>query len=228
VDGLLVSTAVSGTHWGYGTLRMEPVRMSMGQAAASYAYWSMLFSTDLRSVRPAWVQDKILSQGAYINWNSDVTRDTRHFKAVNFLGALGVFTDEAFEPEKPLTRQEAVTLLDRLLALEGCGDQLSASPSSPDETCTRGQFAVWLVEAKQKVSDDWGWIRPAGASYADVAADSPYFAAVETLKAHRISALLFDNAEVGKFKPEAPISRADAAMAIYLAHRPAAMSYWRP
>ena len=229
VDGLLVSTAVSATHIGYGTLRMEPVRMSLGQAAAAAAYWSRLYAVEPRRVNPAWVQDKILSQHAYVNWNSDIDRDSRHFKAINFITARGIFPDEKFDPTRPLTCGEAVDALNRLLELENAprGAQLPA-PSLPDEACTRGRFAQWLVEAKQKVNPaEWSFKPPPWPSYSDVPKDSPYFAAVEVLKARRISGLLFEGSEIGKFKPEEPISRADAALAIYLAHRAHAMDYWR-
>ena len=229
IDGLLVSTAVSGTHIGYGTLRMEPVRMSMGQAAAAAAYWSILYSIEPRRVNPAWVQDKALSQHAYMTWNSDIDRDSRHFKAVNFIAARGVFVNEAFEPDKPLTREEVLIVLNRLLLLEKYPRGMEKSPiPSPQDPCTRGQFAQWLVEAKQKVSPEWKAVEPLWPSYTDVPKDSPYYAAVETLKARRISGLLFEGSEIGKFKPDEPITRADAAEAIYLAHRAYAMGYWMP
>lgn len=225
VDGLLISTAVSATHVGYGTLRMEPVRMSLGQAAGALAYWSILLRVQPRQVRPAWVQDKLLSHYAYLTWNSDVTRETRHFKAINFLGARGFFPDEAFRPDRPITRRETVWALNRLIELEGSPSRLtSADAATADEPITRGEFACMLVEAKQMISEDWGPVNPRSAAYTDVPRESPYYAAVEALRAHRIAAALFDDAEPGKFKPGLPISRADAAEAIYLAHRDYAMN----
>jgi hypothetical protein len=226
VEGLLITTAVSGSHIGYGTLRMEPVRMSMGQAAGAMAYWSVLLGMPLRDVNPAWTQDKILSQGAYINWNSDVNRDTRHFKAINFLGARGIFPEEAFRPDDALTRSEAMAALDQLTMLEG-GNGLAWDVKSTDQPITRGEFAAWLVMAKQRTSDDWQLIDPPCAMYLDVPKGSPCYQAVETLAAHRITAMLFANADPGYFRPDESISRADAAQAIFLAHRAKAMRYWR-
>jgi len=238
VDGLLVTTAVSATHVAYGTLRLEPVRMSMGQAAASAAYWSVLYGVPLRSLNPAWIQDKVLSQGAYINWNSDVDASTRHFTAINFLGARGLFPDSAFRPDEPLSRQDAVANLDQMIRLESRqGQRLETLPAQPkpktaapsdSEMLTRGDFAVMLVDAKRRVDPAWNCAPPASPSYGDVPIDSPYYAAVEILLAHRITAMLFADPEPGKFKPDAPITRADAAEAIYLAHRAYAMNYWRP
>ncbi|MCE5197496.1 FAD-dependent oxidoreductase [bacterium] len=223
-DGLLVSTAVSASHVGYGTLRMEPVRMSLGQTAAVAAYWSILYSRPLNEINPAWIQDKLLSQYAYINWNSDVDRDTRHFAAINFMTARGVMDEEQFRPEDPLTQDEATLAMNQLMRLEGRSVNTSDPPTSPNYLITRGEFAMRLVEVKQREWD--GLVIPEKPTYADVPKESPYYAAVETLAAHRISAELFENTQPGTFRPDDPISRADAAEAIYLAHRPHAMNNW--
>lgn len=227
IDGLLVTTAVSGTHVGYGTLRMESVRMSLGQAAAAAAYWSILYSKNPREINPAWIQDKILSQYSYISWNSDINRETRHFKAINFLSARGIFVNEALHPNQPLSREDALVVLGRLLKLENYPRGLEISPlPNPEEPVTRGQFALWLVEAKQKSSDDWGWVTPGQPSYFDVPKESPYYAAIETLRAHRIEGVMFEDTEPREFKPESSLARGDAAEAIHLAHRAYAMNFW--
>jgi hypothetical protein len=217
-----VTTAVSATHIGYGTLRLEPVRMSLGQAAAAAAYASIFYSVEPRNAHPAWIQDKILDQDSYITWNSDVTRETRHFKAINFIGARGMLADEAFRPDAPLTANEAVAALNLLVELEGGAFKLPA-PEDDAKEITRGEFARLLVEVKQSLTPDWQFVEPSRPSYKDVPADSPYFAAVETLKAHWIESALFAGAAVDEFDPDSTLTRADAAEAVYLAHREAAM-----
>lgn len=228
-DGLLITTAVSATHIGFGTLRMEPVRMSLGQAAGAAAYWCVLYGKQPREINPAWIQDKLLSQYAYIHWSSDVDRDTRHFKAVNFLTARGFFPGEAFRPQDPLTAHDAYDALSLMLRLECCPQAMQMTPPAAlDEPMTRGAFALWLVRAKQQTSRWWGWVPPESPSYTDVPSQSPYYMAVETLRAHRITSSLFQDYEQGLFKPESTLSRADAAQAIFLAHRVFAMNNWKP
>ncbi len=234
IDGLLVTTAVSATHVAYGTLRLEPIRMSFGQAAAAAAYWSILYGIPLRQVRPAWTQDKVLAQGSFVNWNPDVNAQTRHFVAINFLGARGVFPEEEFRPDAGITREQAEAALNQMLRLETEWAGLRTVPAQPQpeapasaRALTRGEFAVMLVDAKRRVDPLWN-CSPTGQSYADVPPNSPYYVAVETLRAHRISAMLFADPEPGLFRPDAPMTRADAAQAIYLAHRTAAMGWWRP
>jgi hypothetical protein len=226
VEGLLVTTAVSATHVAYGTLRMEPVRMSLGQAAGTAAYFAIARNISLRGVNPAWIQDRILSQHAYINWNSDVTPKTRHFKAINFMTARGVFHEEAFRPSASLTEEEALDALDRMTRIEGGSAALpSLQADNAGKPVTRGVFAAWLVEAKMRTDPTWR-PGPLRQSYEDVPPGSEYFEAVETLRAHRITPSLFEDHKPGLFQPDAAITRADAAQAIYLAHRTYAMEHF--
>ncbi|NLN76850.1 MAG: FAD-dependent oxidoreductase [Armatimonadetes bacterium] len=223
IEGLLVTTAVSATHVAYGTLRMEPVRMSCGQAAGFAAYYAITRNIRLRDVNASWIQDKILSQNAYISWNSDITPKVRHFKAINFMGARGVLQQEPYNPDEALTYKQAAGALNTLIALEGETAVVdSIPPGQADAAISRGEFASWLVEAKTKTDPAWQ-VTVSGQSYDDVPKDSAYYKAVEILRAHRITSALFSNYEPGKFQPYEPINRGDAAQAMYLAHRASAM-----
>lgn len=223
VEGLLVTTAVSASHVAYGTLRMEPVRMSCGQAAGVAAYFAITRNMSLRCVHPAWIQDKILSQNAYISWNSDVTAETRHFKAINFMGARGVLQQEPYKADSDLTYQQAADALNRMVELEGgVGIEFQLQENRADAPVSRGVFAQWLTAAKKGADHSWN-TKAASQSYQDVSPGSEYFQAVEALRAHRITPSLFENYQPGLFQPDATISRGDAAEAIYLAHRLYAM-----
>jgi hypothetical protein len=52
VEGLLVTTCVSASHVAIGSLRMEPVRMNMGQAAGVAAVLSLQTGVPLRRIDP--------------------------------------------------------------------------------------------------------------------------------------------------------------------------------
>ncbi len=115
VEGLLVTTCVSATHVAIGTLRMEPVRMNMGQAGGVAAVLSLTTGVPLRRLNPADIQRELLRHGVYIYWFPDVTPSTKHFQAIQFLSARGYFPDERFQPAENLTRGEAVRILWKLL-----------------------------------------------------------------------------------------------------------------
>ncbi|MCS7066085.1 MAG: FAD-dependent oxidoreductase, partial [Fimbriimonadales bacterium] len=120
VEGLLVSSAVSATHVAYGTLRMEPVRMTLGQAAGVAAALSVQTGIPPRRLNVEAIQRQLLKFGVYLYWFSDVNRHTEHFEAIQFLAARGYFIDralgaynqgDAFRPQEVLTRGEAARLL---------------------------------------------------------------------------------------------------------------------
>jgi hypothetical protein len=126
VEGLLVTTCVSASHVAIGSLRMEPVRMNMGQAAGVAAVLSLQTGVPLRRIDPAEIQRILLRQfKQYIYYFPDVTPNTRFFEAIQFLAARGYFPSERMEPDAPLTRGEAARILWKHLR--------TARPDLPEE-----------------------------------------------------------------------------------------------
>ena len=117
-DGLLVPMAVSATHVGYGTLRMEPVRMALGQAAGTAAHFCAQLDVEPRELPARFLQDKLPAEGLEISFLPDVTPATRHYGAIQFLAAQRFFGDGPFQPEAPTTRAEAAAWLVRLIQME--------------------------------------------------------------------------------------------------------------
>lgn len=231
--GLLVSTAVSATHVAYGTLRMEPLRMSLGQAAGTLAAMAVRFGVDPDRVPFAIVQDKLLSQKSYITWFSDVDDETPHFKAIQFLGVLGFFPGEEFRPDESLTVEEANWLVNRLIELETSGAGVPPSSTPPDGgvPITRAGFAALLVDAKRQLDPNWAPEPLAVSHYADLQPGSPVSVFAETLYSHHIETVTWSGppsfSDKGKlFNPDAPISRADAAQSIWLAHSGVALRFY--
>jgi hypothetical protein len=226
-DGLLVAMAVSATHVAYGTLRMEPVRMALGQAAGTAAHFCARLDAQPRELPARFLQDKLPPQGVALSFLPDVTPDTRHYWAIQFLGAQGFFAEGPLRPDAPTTRAEAAAWLARLRAMDvgqwtaGSGQWAAAGEGAAgdgDAPATRAELARWLVQAK-------GWAPEAsGRHYADVPPEHPDAVTIETLTAHRIDSRLWPDrpayGEAGPlFHPEAPLSHADFAEALFLAAR---------
>jgi hypothetical protein len=258
VEGLLVSSAVSATHVAYGTLRMEPVRMTLGQAAGAAAALSLQTGIPPRKLPIEMIQRTLLRFGVYLYWFPDVNRQTEHFEAIQFLAARGYFPGERFEPEQPLTRGEAARLLwhqlrqlkpelkeerfqglaftDVLfghpyavavqnLFLLGVIERTENRRFEPDRPITRREFARWLVRAMGVVdAEGWQPLTVVAMPYLDVGADDPDAPFILRLHARRIGSLLWDGLEAAfpegiRYQPDAPLSRADAAVSLYFAYR---------
>lgn len=255
VDGLLVASAVSATHVAYGTLRMEPVRMGLGQAAGAAAALSVLFHCQPSTLPVDQIQKRLLDFGVYLYWFPDVTPGTEHFKAVQFLAVKGYFPDENFRAEESLTRGEAARLIwKHLRTLEpsleerlyeglayvdvpftnpyavavanlyrlGVLEPTTSRRFEANLPVKRAEFARWLVKAMGLIAADWQPLQ-APSPYEDVPDTSPDLPYLNALALRRINPILWDGtAAVSKegvlFRPEAPISRADAAATLFAAY----------
>ena len=99
VDRLLVPVAVSATHVGYGSLRMEPCWMALGEAAGLAAILSQRAGTALRDLPVPELQERLLDHGAVLAYVSDVGIGDPRFRAVQRLVLQGRVPGMALESE---------------------------------------------------------------------------------------------------------------------------------
>ena len=222
---VLVSTAVSATHVAYGTLRMEPVRMTMGQAAGAAAALALQYEVEPRRIPSRMVQEVLLRYGVYLYWFPDVTRETRGFRAIQYLAARGYFPEERFEPDKMLTRGDAARWMWKRLQQGGLNTRyarpavpytdlpedhparqaveglIAAGIIKPDDTQFRPDLPVSRGLFAQWLVGvmtrlgQWTVVTPQTAPYLDVPQDSPFAPAVATLRARHITSLLWDGTD---------------------------------
>lgn len=64
---LLVPTCVSASHAAYGSLRMEPVYMALGQAAGTAAAFAIKAGSDVQDVPYATLRERLLADGAKLS-----------------------------------------------------------------------------------------------------------------------------------------------------------------
>ncbi|WP_431192321.1 FAD-dependent oxidoreductase [Rhodopirellula bahusiensis] len=89
IDNLLVPGAVSSSHVGFCALRLEPVWMSLGQAAGHAAALAVQQDQPVQQVDVADLQRQLHADGSATIYVSDVLPDSPDFDAVQWWGAGG-------------------------------------------------------------------------------------------------------------------------------------------
>lgn len=120
IDGLLVSLAVSATHVAYGSLRMEPVRMSLGQAAGTAAVLAIKNNILPSQLNVGELQKELLKQKQLLYYYSDVSLDDWAFENIQQIALKGIMTgypDYSFGLGKNVTRAEMAAVLARAFNL---------------------------------------------------------------------------------------------------------------
>jgi hypothetical protein len=141
-DRLVVPGAVSATHLGFSVLRMEPVWMSLGQAAATAACMAIDNLTEVRNVDVNQLQRLLLESNQVISFFFDVdTEDklwellnvpfekakldhvsdrpvVKNSKGVLFFATKGFFNSYYARPNDPLTRYETAVWFCQLARLQ--------------------------------------------------------------------------------------------------------------
>jgi len=131
VDNLLVCVCVSATHIGYGTLRMEPVYMAMGEAAGMAAHFVAGLRVRASNVPIGLLQDKLLARGQLVSVFDDVLARDLNERAVQLVGTRYTFPSLQAEPSGPTTRAEAARWSLLLLQDVAPGRAAELSPADP-------------------------------------------------------------------------------------------------
>lgn len=171
IDNLLVPGAVSATHVGFCALRLEPIWMSLGQAAGHAAHLAIAARSTVQRVSVAKLQERLHGAGAATIYVSDVPPGHADFAAVQWWGAAGglhglspappepgqrgkniigqyfeAFPGHAAELDKPLDEE----LVKRWTALAAERQVPIESLPKADGKATRGDWirAAWTGVAK--------------------------------------------------------------------------------
>jgi hypothetical protein len=155
---LLVPVAVSATHVGFCALRLEPIWMSLGQAAGHAAALALETGAAVQEVEVAEIQERLWQDRSATVYVSDVTDGDADFVAVQWWGTQGGLHGLAPMPERPgqrganlhgqyfeanpgheagLELELTPELRERWLIL---ASRIGIDPSDMDGVVTRGEF----------------------------------------------------------------------------------------
>jgi len=166
-NNLLVPVCLSATHVGWGTIRLEPTWMSLGEAAAF-----AVVLAKRQAVSPAMLDEDTLvrllaERRVMISFFNDVEghANADWYPAVQYLGTQGYFDSYDAGPEAPLTPTlaKAWTKLFRQQMLSGITSPTQAARTIPqfketsDATVTAEEFSQRLTDMlPDKESDSRG------------------------------------------------------------------------
>jgi len=106
LDNLWVPVAVSASHLGLGTLRMEPCWMALGEAAGVAAALCISLNLAARSVPIDALQKHLVLHGAMLIYYRDVSRDDPAYLALQLLGVRGAIPEWEARLDEPFTEED--------------------------------------------------------------------------------------------------------------------------
>ena len=107
VENLLFPVAVSGSHVGFSTLRMEPCWMALGEAAGEAAALAIDSRTDVRGIDIPELQRRLLENGAVLVYLQDLRPGDADYGAVQQLALKGYFPGWEARLDQPLDAETA-------------------------------------------------------------------------------------------------------------------------
>ena len=107
VENLLFPTAVSGSHVGFSTLRMEPCWMALGEAAGTAAALAADSRRNVREIPVDSLQERLLRHGAVLVYLRDLRPGDPDYAAVQRLALRGFFPEWEAGLDRPLDASTA-------------------------------------------------------------------------------------------------------------------------
>ncbi len=135
IDNLLVPVAVSASHLGFGTLRMEPCWMALGEAAGVAASLAVSLEIAPRCVPVDDLQRQLVEGGAMLIFFRDVSPDDPAFPALQYLGVRGAIPGWKAKLEEKVSPEEA----QRWARVAG----LEELPLATDATRREALASIW-------------------------------------------------------------------------------------
>lgn len=107
VDNLLVPVCISATHVAWGTVRLEPVFMQLGESAGHAAALAVQSKTAPASLNPDILIRKLASSHFMLSFfnDVDVSSDDPRAAAAQYFGTKGFFADYNARLDAPLTQE---------------------------------------------------------------------------------------------------------------------------
>jgi len=96
-ENLLVPVALAASHIAYGSIRMEPVFMVLGQSASTAACFAIDDNSPVQQVPYAKLRERLLADGQVLEWTGPVRKPTESIDPRTLVGIVVDNTDAKLE-----------------------------------------------------------------------------------------------------------------------------------
>lgn len=107
IENLLFPVAVSGSHVGFSTLRMEPCWMALGEAAGTAAALAVEERRNVREIAVEALQERLLRHGAVLVYLRDLDPGDPDYAEVQRLALRGFFPEWEAGLDRPMDAETA-------------------------------------------------------------------------------------------------------------------------
>jgi len=159
VDNLLVPVAISASHVGWGSIRLEPVWVQIGESAGFAAVLAAKNRTTPAQLDPDLLLRNLVKNRVMVSFfnDVDVTADEPWIPAVQYFGTKGFFHSYDAKPGEPLTEPLAKTWADGFAQIRAgkldpnalARAVATAEAEATAEPVMAGQFSAMLSRVKQ-------------------------------------------------------------------------------
>ena len=164
IDNLLVTICLSATHIGFGTIRVEPTLIQLGEVAGFASVISKEQDTNVAKLETDYLQTQLVENGFEISFFNDVDIDNLNSQSISihFLGSKGFFTDYNARINDPLSKSVAENwangyskFLNKNFDPNTLAKKIYSSKQDEDISITNYEFIEMIKSASNKENIDF-------------------------------------------------------------------------
>jgi hypothetical protein len=107
IDNLISTFCVSATHVAFGTIRVEPTLIQLGEVAGFASFEALNKKINVADLDLNRLQIKLLESNFEISFFNDLSHMNNYNKSINYLGSKGFFTDYNSNKNKDISKSVA-------------------------------------------------------------------------------------------------------------------------
>jgi len=159
IDNLMVTVCLSATHVGFGTIRVEPTLIQLGEVAGFASLLSKEQDTNVAQLETDYLQTQLVENGVEISFFNDVDIDNLNNQSISihFLCSKGFFTDYNARKDHPLSKSVAENwvkgyseFLDKNFDPNTLANKIYKSKQDEDSSITNSEFVEMIKAASNK------------------------------------------------------------------------------